>query len=251
MNLRRRLAFILLAASAIPSSAAMAQPAEQRDRVAVSFTLALGRTPAPAELDSWTSQAAQPIAALLERHRQALRDPAVARAVAARAWQDAFGTAPSEEEARTAAGAGLYVDQVQRHLKQLSERPADYEAVVQRVYRLLLDRIAYPEEVTYWRARPTLSYVLLVGCVEDWARRNQPGLMATAGVPSIAATSARLATVRLSPAVAAEARAAAGLSAEGTRAMDAELGRNIVAPGAASVVSVGGVHFAAVGAAKE
>jgi hypothetical protein len=249
MNLRRRLALFLLAASIVPPSAALAQSGEQRDRVAVSFTLALGRTATPAELDSWTSRDAQPVAALLERHRQALREPAAARAVAAKAWQDAFGTRPSDEEARLAAG--LYVEQVQRHLKQLTDRPADYEAVVQRVYRLLLDRIAYPEEVSYWRARPTLSYALLVGCVEDWARRNQPGLMATAGVPSIAVTSARLATVRLSPAVAMEARAAAGLSAKDSPAMDAELGRNIVAPGAASVVSVGGVHFAVVGAAKE
>jgi beta-glucanase (GH16 family) len=80
--------------------------------------------------------------------------------------------------------------------------------------------------------------------VYDWARRNQPGLMFTAGVPSAAVNNPYLATARLSPAVAAEARAAAALGSPSPAA----LGLHIVAPGATSVASVGGVHFAAAGA---
>jgi hypothetical protein len=245
MNLRRLACVVLCAAFLFAPAGARAQSPEQRERVDASFVLALGRTPTTTERDSWSSRQPQPISALLEQHRQALQDPAGARAVAVKAWQDAYGSVPREDDLK--AANGLYLEQVQRHVKQLADRPADYEAVVHRAYRHLLDRDAYSIEIDYWKARPTLSYVLLVGCVEDWARRNQPGLMATAGVPSIAVTSAEIATVRLSPGVAAEARMAAGLESEGTRAMDAEVGRNVIAPASASVVSVGGVHFVAAG----
>jgi hypothetical protein len=62
--------------------------------------------------------------------------------------------------------------------------------------------------------------------------------------------SAYLATVRLSPAVAAEARAAAGLVPTGDAALASATGRNLVAPGADRVASVGGIHFIAAGAAN-
>ena len=53
---------------------------------------------------------------------------------------------------------------------------------------------AHPEEIEYWKNHDTLSFVLLVGCVEDWARRNQPGLMVTAGTPTLIVQSHRFAT---------------------------------------------------------
>ena len=60
-------------------------------------------------------------------------------------------------------------------------------------------------EIEYWKRQPALSYALLVGCIEDWARRNRPGLMATTGVASVSVNSAYLATIRLSPGVASPA----------------------------------------------
>jgi hypothetical protein len=67
-------------------------------------------------------------------------------------------------------------------------------------------------------------------------------------VPSVSVNSPDLAVVRLSPAVAAEARAAAGLPPPADAALAAALGRHVVAPGAGPVASVGGIHFAAAGA---
>ena len=190
------------------------------------------------------------MADLISRHREALRrDAAAGRAVAVKAGQDAFGRAPSEIELVRLSDGEIYAEIVYRHIQGLAASREEYERVVHRAYRLHLQRDAYTVELEYWRARPALSFVLLAGCVENWARRNQPGLMATAGVPSVSVNSPYLVTVRLSPAVTAEARASAGLARPGQPALAAALGRHIVAPGAGAVASVGGVHFAAAGAA--
>lgn len=226
------------------------QSAQLAERIAASFVLALGRAPDAAEALDWAKADPRPVADLIGRHREALRRDATAgRAVAVKAGQDAFGRAPSEEELLRLSDGEIYAEIVQRHIQALAGSRAEYERVVHRAYRLHLNRDAYGVELDYWRARPPLSFVLLAGCVENWARRNQPGLMATAGVPSISVNSSYLVTVRLSPPVAAEARAAAGPARPGAPALAAALGRHIVAPGAGSVASVGGIHFAAAGAA--
>lgn len=241
----------LVAALAIPSVTARAQSAEQEERIAASFVLALGRTPTAAEIERWAKQGPQPLADLVGRHRQQLQgDSATQRAVIIKAGQDAFGRAPSEDRTKGVSGGGTYVDVMQHHLRWLAEHPADYEQVVHRAYRLLLYRDAYSLEIDYWRRQPVLSFALLVGCINDWARRNQPGLTATTGVLAVSVNSTYLATVRLSPAVAAEARVATGLVPAGDPALASAAGRNLVAPGADHVASVGGIHFAAAGAAN-
>ena len=244
-----RLAIVAILCVSAPA-AARAQSAQDAERIAASFVIALGRTPATAEAMEWANADPRPMADLIGRHREALRhDAAAGRAVAVKAGQDAFGRAPSEDELLRLSDGEIYAEIVQRHIQGLAGSKAEYERVVHRAYRLHLQRDAYVVELDYWRARPALSFVLLAGCVENWARRNQPGLMATAGVPSVSVNSPYLVTVRLSPAVAAEARAAAGLARPGEPALAAALGRRIVAPGAGSVASVGGIHFAAAGAA--
>jgi len=244
-----RLAIVILVFAAAPA-AARAQSEQDTERIAASFVIALGRTPAAAEAVEWAKDGPRPVADLIGRHRDALRlDAATARAVAVKAGLDAFGRAPSEDELLRRSDGEIYAEIVHRHILGLAGSQEEYERVVHRAYRLHLQRDAYPVELEYWRARSALSFVLLAGCVENWARRNQPGLMATAGVPSVSVNSPYLATVRLSPAVAAEARAAAGLARPGEPALAAALGRHIVAPGAGPVASVGGIHFAAAGAA--
>ncbi len=89
------------------------------------------------------------------------------------------------------------------------------------------------------------SFALLAACIDDWARRNQPGLTVTSGPAAVNVNSPYLATVRLSPALAAELRAASGFQ----RPAKPALGYHVVAPGAEAVESVGGIHFAAAGAA--
>jgi hypothetical protein len=78
--------------------------------------------------------------------------------------------------------------------------------------------------------------------MEDWARRNQPGLMVTSGTPTISINCDYLATVRLSPKVAAEAREGAGLPPAG------DGGTHVIAAGAGAIVSGGRIHFAMAGA---
>jgi hypothetical protein len=242
------LEFLVVVACLSAAAVVYAQPAQSEERIAASFVLALGRTPTAAEAEQWAKEGPRTVADLFSRHREALRhDAAAGREVAVKAAQDAFGRAPSDDELRRLSDGETYSEVMQRHIQRLGGNPVEYEQVMHRAYRLHLQRDAYAVELDYWRARPTLSFVLLAGCVENWARRNQPGLMATAGVPSVSVNSPYLAAVRLSSAVAAEARAAAGLPPPGDAALAAALGRHVVAPGAGTVASVGGIYFAAAG----
>lgn len=250
MSLRVQSACLLLVTGLVClPAAAVAQPPVQEERVAASFVLALGRTPSADEIRRWAAEDSTPLVGYLARHRQQLRaDASAERAVILKASVDAFGRAPSEEESRSLSGAGIYADLMLRHLQWLAGHPVDYLQVMNRAYQRLLKRDAYSVEIEYWTRQPVLSFALLAGCIEDWARRNQPGLMATTGVASVSVNSPWLATARLSPGVAAEARAAAGLVTAGDRALTLALGRTLVAPGAERVASVGGIFFVAAGA---
>jgi hypothetical protein len=239
--------FLVILSAGAPV-AALAQSTAQEERIAASFVLALGRTPTPAEMAQGAKQEPVSLADLMARHRQQLQgDPAAARAVAARASWDALGRAPGGSDAVDPSEVDSYSNTMQRHLRWLADHPAEYEQVLNRAYRRVLQRDAYSIELDYWKRQQVLSFALLAGCIDDWARRNQPGLMATAGVASVSVNSAYFATVRLSPAVAAEARMALGHVPPGVAPFAAALGRNVVAPGAAQVASVGGIHFAAAG----
>ena len=238
-------AFLLLAAVLpLSAEAAPAPSAEQTQRIAAAYVLAFGRAPSAAELAQWSEQGPLSIADLIARHRERLAsDPAARRAAVIKAGQDALGRTPAEDEiARWSEGAHTYSELMQRHLAWLAGHPADYAAIIRRAYQFLLRRNPYPSEVDYWKSRATLSYALLVACLENWDRRNQPGLMETSGEATVSVNSVFLITIPLSPAVAAEARAAAGLSA-------APAGYNLVAPRADAVVTSGGMFFAAAGSA--
>ncbi len=251
MIVRYRLAPCVLATVILcQTPPTLAQSPQHEERLAASFVLALGRTATPAELEQWSKQEPGAVGDLLVRHRQKLQtDPDLERLVVAKATLDALGRAPAEGDAPGLSG-GTYTDAVRLHLKRLAEQPAEYEATLQRAYRAVLKRNAYSVEIDYWKRQPVVSYALLAACIEDWARRNQPGLMATAGVAAASVNSPYLATVRLSQAVAMEARRATGLGLSDSRGIAAALDRHVVAPGADRLASVGGIHFAAAGAAS-
>jgi len=232
---------------------ASAKPDEQQERLDASFLLAQGRLPTAEERQAWTGAEEKPFAGLLARHREQLRsEAAVQHAVAVRAALDAFGieTLPAELGAVKPTAGSTYVDLVQSHLQWLAVHPDTYQLVVDRAYRLAVGRAAFSIEQDYWRARATLSFAMLVGCVDSWARRNAPGLMATTGIPSISINCGYLTTRRLSPAVAAEVRAVSGLAPAGAAAQALACGRNLIAPGAGEIVSVGGIHLVAVGGGR-
>ncbi len=229
---------------------ASAKPAEQQERLDASFLLAQGRLATAAEREAWAGDAETPFAELLAQQRERLRGDATAQnAVAVRAAADAFGTEalPAELGTVKPTAGETYAELVQRHLQWLATHPDVYRQVVDRAYRLAVGREAFPMEQDYWRERSTLSFAMLVGCVDSWARRNAPGLMATTGTASISINCCHLTTRRLSPAVAAEVRAASGLAPVGDAALALACGRNLIAPGAGEIVSIGGIHLIAVG----
>jgi hypothetical protein len=239
------IAFVAGVIGSIP--AALAQDSDRDDRVAASFLLALGRAPQAAERAEWANASeAQSVSDFVARHRRGLeKDGTAHQAVVARAAFDAFGRTGDAGAGDT---TGTYAEIVQRHVEWLRGHTTEYEEVVQRAYRAVLQRDAYSVEIDYWKRQPVVSFVLLVGCVENWAARNQPGLMATVGTPSISVNTRWLTALRVSPAVAAEARAAIGQKAPGAEGTAA--GRHVVAPGAESIESVGGVHVAVIGGAR-
>jgi hypothetical protein len=244
----RAVLLLLMAAVVLPPASARAQVGVQEERIAASFVLALGRSPTPVETEQWAKEGTLPAADLMARHRRQLQsDSVAARAVIVKASRDAFGRAPSEAEIKDLSGGATYTELMQRHIQWLGDHAAEYEQIMNRAYQLLLQRDAYSVEIDYWKHQPTLSFALLVGCIDDWARRNRPGLTATTGVVAVSVNSDYLDAVRLSPAVAVEARAAAGLEPIDDPTLALAGGRTLVAPGADHIVSVGGIHFTAAG----
>lgn len=240
---------LLLAGLVLSSATVFAQSHLQQQRIEASYVLALGRAPSAAEIAALEPLGALSVADLLARHRQQLQgDAAVARATVTRACRDALGREPRAAELTPRAGEPVtYTELMKQHLQQLAQHPADYEQVVERAYQRVLHRPAYPAELTYWKGHDTLSYALLTASIENWARRNAPGLMETSGTATVAVSSEYLSTCILSPAVAAEARIAAGLVHPGNPDLAAAIGCNLVAVGANDVVTAGRMHFVAAG----
>jgi hypothetical protein len=230
----------LVAALALTSGSAASVPTVQQERVAASFILALGRAPTLDEASHWAGADAS-VSDLIARHRQQLAsDAAAQRTVARKALADSFGRAPGVEDAGTSA-KGTYTELMQENVRWLAANPDEYAKVLNRAYQLVIRRDMYPEELEYWKKKDVQSFAVLVGCIDNWGRRNQPGLMVTAGPAALSINSVYLTTVRLSPAVAVEARIAAGLAAP----VDAAAGTHVLAAGAEKIISDGRIHFAA------
>lgn len=230
----RRLFACLLALLALVLSAATATPAtEQLERTVAAHLLAYGRMPvAP-------SVSAESLDAQLTRQCTILgNDPRARTAVARAAWRDAFGYEPDAEDLRAeSATAFLYHERMKNHSARLTENSPEFAAVISRAYRRVLARDAYAEEFAYWRRQGARSFVALVAGIEDWARRNQPGLMVTSGVPTAPVRSRFVTLVPLSPSVALEVRAVLQLPEEA----------RVLANGAAGLATPGKMHLALVG----
>jgi hypothetical protein len=231
-----------------PRLDASTQGSDASERIQVSFMLAHGRPPSPAELTQWSTASLASVTDLLNRHRMELRnDPGAHQAVLRRAYQDTFGQSATTRAFTGEPDVVLYHEWVTRHLQLLAQEPAAYAAVIQRAYQLVLGREAYDLEVAYWNRQSPLSFALLVGCVEDWARRNQPGLMVTGGTATVSTSSEYLITLRVSPAVAAEVRAALGNTPVEETEFTPAWGRNLLAPSGAAVITRGSVYMVAAG----
>lgn len=233
---------LLVATMALTALHAAPPSAAQAERVAASFLLAQGRLPTAEETAQWGATDTS-VADLLAKHRQQITaNAATKRAVVAKAFADSFGRAATDEEiAKEAAVANAtYTELMQHHVEWLAAHPESYHKILNRAYQYVIRRDVYPEEIEYWKKKDIQSYAVLVGCIDNWGRRNQPGLMVTAGPAAISVNCVFLATARLSPAVAAEARAAANLGP----VVDAAAGTHVLAAGAGKIISDGRIHFA-------
>lgn len=228
----------------VSSASVSAQAPTQQEIISASCLIAFGR---PAELGELNDPllANKTLAQLVAGHREDLKnDPEIQRLVARQAFLHARGiAAPGKPDFVSSAPGLTYADHIKQQIAWLAEHPEAYREVINRAYQLVIRRDAYPEEYAYWKPYGTLPYVVLVGAIENWAFRNQPGLMVTTGTPSIAINSRFLQTQRVPLSLANEARELLGLPVWTDVARQHSPGRNIVAVGAKDIESVGGVHF--------
>lgn len=243
MTLRTALVALSVAlVSALPQAHAAAND----ERLAAAQLLAFGRPDAASSGDAAAAAGGTLESVLAPMRARLQADPQLARTVAAKAWHDVLGTEPDAKRLDSAGGDGrLYVELVRDALQRLEQDRTEYHAVIGRAYRQAAQRDAYDIEYAYWDKRDVLPFMLLVGCIEHWAQRNAPGLMSTTGEPTISIHSRHLFTQRVSPGLAAEARALAGLPVFDGGAFARE--HSVIAPGAANIVAVGGIHFLATG----
>lgn len=220
-----------------------AQAPTPQELISASCLIALGRPATIGELKD-PLLANKTLAQLVQAHRENLKnDPALQRLVDNQAELDAKGWRIEMKGGDLRDQGILYVDRLKQNLERLGNTPDAYREVINRAYQLVIRRDAYPEEFEYWKPYGVLPYVVLVGAIENWAFRNQPGLMVTTGTPAIAVNSRFLQTQRVPLSLANEARELLGLPVWTDVARQHSPGRNIVAVGAKDIESVGGVHF--------
>lgn len=221
---------------------AASRAADAYDVAAAAHVIVFGEWPAPAEPGQGVDRSiGQAVDALKQR---LATDRAAAATVAAKASRDAFG--PAATEPRGGDAALTYAECMRRNLDELSRSTDRYEAAIRSAYPVVIHRDAYAEEIAYWKKHGVVPYYLLLAAIENWARRNQPGLMVTAGTPTISINSAYLATVRVAPAAASEVRTALGLPASGPSIGGADHGQ-VLAVGGGAMETDGGMYFVAAG----
>lgn len=218
----------------------------QEERIAAAYLLALGRAPSAGEVGTIAKDNPSSVGEAVESiQRQIEKEPALQQAISLKAFHDTYGREPAAGELLP---DGDYTSSMNRYVERLAINPQEYKHVLERAYRLVVKRGLYDEEIGYWKPYGTLPFVLVVACLDEWARRNQPGLMVTTGTAAVSANCHYLATVRLSPAVAEEARAAIKFPVAPTSDYYHASNRTVITPGGERIVSNGRVHFVAAGA---
>ena len=234
--------FLLALGSALLSTTLNAQPDLAPQRADAAWALARG-TLSAAPVPTTGASLAECLAA---QRAQLVADTAAAQAVARRAWLHAFG--PTREfAAPTASECVTYTEWMTAHLTWLAANSDARQATIHQAYRQVIGRPAFDVEISYWYQRPPLPYTLLVACIDDWARRNQPGLMVTTGPACVSISNPHLKTRQLAPAVAAEVQSTLVPMTKNEAALAIARSERVLAPGAAGLISVGNIPFLAVG----
>jgi hypothetical protein len=234
-----------LLAGLLSATALHAADGLQAERISAAYVLAAGQLPTSDEIAEEKSD--ESVSELVTRLSQSpAGSPANRANVARQAYVDCFGVEPSADD--LAHASGNYTAQLNQHLQHLAAHRGEYAKVVERAYQRVIRRDPYAEEITYWNRYDVASYALLSAAIENWARRNQPGLMVTSGEPTVSVNSLYLAAVRLSPVVADEV--ATALGAPRTRDDSDRVrasARTVLSPGGAQLISNGGIAFVAAG----
>lgn len=231
-----------------------AQDAKQlkRERIQTSYMFTFGRAPQEGEITYWQGRNdATSIAQMVNFHKDYIKTNRSANnEVITKAYLDALGRKPEQGELDYwAKGNNSYVELMKNHISWLSGNPAEYEKVIRRSYQLVLNRTPDGTEINHWKSQGVFSYALLVGCHEDWKRRNNNNTSAkkTSGASQIPSGSAFVALVPVSNTIATEARSFAGLVAAGGGNLVAAGGGNLVAAGGGNLVAAGGGNLVAAG----
>ncbi|NCI52020.1 hypothetical protein GWC95_19000 [Sediminibacterium roseum] len=243
---------ILSLMTVVITVASFAQDATQlrRERIQAAYMLAFGRAPQDGEISYWQGRnESNSIADLLRSHKTYIGQDVTTRTAAIRrAYIDAIGRNPSADEIKYwSAYNQTYTELMKNHVQWLSSNPSEYEKVIKNSYQFVLNRQPSSAEITYWKGQGVLSYAMLVGCHEDWKKKNPPSAQKTSGKTEISSSSGYLSVVALSAGIAAEARIATGLTSSPGSNMVAAGGGNMVAAGGGNMVAAGGGNMVAAG----
>lgn len=246
--MKKLILFLALFVSLL-ATAATAQTQVQRERIQSSYLLAFGRAATDSEVVYWSKQSAQSIADLIAGHRRYLKqDAGTHRAMIRRSYIDALGREPNEGEYKHwLGGDDTYTQLMKNHVSWLRGNPGEYEGVIRRSYRLVLNRAATAPEIAYWKSQGTLSYALLAAAHDGWKKQNPSGGTKTSGPATVSSGTTYLATATVSPAIAAEARNAAGLVGNDGASLIGNDGSTLVAAGGGNLVAAGGGNLVAAG----
>ncbi len=227
---------LVLMAVMLSASSAVSAQTDQEQRIKASYILALGTGPTQAELDYWKTRGNLSIQQLIEFHRQGFASyPNLQKQAIGRSYADAFGRWPSIPEIDYQMKSKLtYTELMKSHMAWLQQpNNTEYGESIKRSYVKVFNRQPTAAELSYWK-QWYLSNLMLITYHNDY--KNQTAKGNKVNVKS----SPYIVSVSLSPAIAAEARAASGIVASGAG--------NIVASGAGNLITNDGGSIVASGA---
>lgn len=234
-----RLLVALLCVALLPLQNFAQSSQEKKEKIQASYMLAFGRQPDNGELNYWLSQPDKSVSQHLQNHRQyASSERSFKKSLIIKSYKDALGRTPSENEIKYwIDGTDLYIDLAQKHVQYLSTASAEYEAVIKRSYQFVLNRQPSSAEISYWKSQGTFSYMILVGCHEQWKKANGQA-QKTSGSNTIA-PSPSLVVIPVSNKIANETKAAINMNSGNVIAAGSG---NVVAAGSGNVVAAGGLN---------
>jgi len=223
---------IALAVSII-TTPTFAQDQVKRDRIVASYMISLGRQPSNDELKYWSGQQVNSLEQLVNNHNnwlQGSRDEE--RKVIIRAFQHAYGYAPSESDVnKSLAETKNYTDWMRNHIKYLRENSTAWDNLLGKVYWNVCKRWATTNDKNSWPQSDAKPYWMVASVVDKWQAENKHNSQ-----KAVRSVNGFMSAVPLSNPVAGEAARLIG-----------QAGGNVIAAGGGNVVAAGGGNVVAAG----